>query len=437
MSQNIRVFGLIASALIALVATYVCMIYNIELVNSSISSVSKTMILLTVLIMPIAILASYNNIVHSYTTYIALLLGLELILVYLFSTNDIVLFYVLFELVLLPLYMLLGSYGASTERLRASLLLWTYTFIGSICLLLSIIWLLTMLGSSDLSIMSNYALQLADSSIAWILIAIGIANKIPSVPIHIWLPRAHVQANISTSILLAAVILKLSTYATVLLLIHMLPSSAAYYATLWLVLALISYIHSALATISQIDSKVLIAYSSVAHMSIITIGLHSNSYIGIIGAILLAIAHASSSSALFLIFGQVIYDRLHTRTLYYIRNIVAYAPSLRTILFLAIFVNSATPMSINWLAELYVLIGISYSNLAITFLLGTTIITTALYSFWMYSYMSGNIGNYILYDMTKLELSTLLYILVPNIVLGLSVWLIEPVLMHSAISLLY
>ena len=116
-------------------------------------------------------------------------------------------------------------------------------------------------------------------------------------------------------------------------------------------------------------------------MSIITIGLHSNSYIGIIGAILLAIAHASSSSALFLIFGQVIYDRLHTRTLYYIRNIVAYAPSLRPILFLAIFVNSATPMSINWLAELYVLIGISYSNLAITFLLGTTIITTALYSF--------------------------------------------------------
>lgn len=123
MSQNIRVFGLIASASIALIATYVCMMYNIELVNSSISSISKTMILLTALIMPVTILASYNNIVHSYMSYIALLLGLEVILIYLFSTNDIVLFYVLFELVLLPLYMLLGSYGASTERLRASLLL--------------------------------------------------------------------------------------------------------------------------------------------------------------------------------------------------------------------------------------------------------------------------------------------------------------------------
>lgn len=166
MAYNIRLFGLIASSLIALVAVYICMTFNIELVNGSISNISKTMILLTALIMPIAVLASYNNIVHSYTTYIALLLGLEVILLYLFSTNDIILFYVLFELVLLPLYMLLGSYGASNERLRASLLLWTYTFIGSICLLLSIVWLLTMLGSSDLSILSNYALQLADSNVA-------------------------------------------------------------------------------------------------------------------------------------------------------------------------------------------------------------------------------------------------------------------------------
>jgi NADH-ubiquinone oxidoreductase chain 4 len=131
----------------------------------------------------------------------------------------------------------------------------------------------------------------------------------------------------------------------------------------------------------QIDSKTLIAYSSVAHMAIITVGLHSNSYIGIMGAILLAVAHASSSSSLFIIFGQIIYDRLHTRTIYYLRNIGAYMPSLRTLLLLAIVANCATPGTVNWLAEFYVLIGSTYQNLVVAGLITSTVLLTAAYSF--------------------------------------------------------
>jgi NADH-ubiquinone oxidoreductase chain 4 len=161
----------------------------------------------------------------------------------------------------------------------------------------------------------------------------------------------------------------------------MLSNSTAYYQSLWSWLAIISFIHSSIVTTIQIDSKTLIAYSSVAHMSIITIGLHSNNYIGIIGAIILAIAHASSSSALFIIFGQVIYDRLHTRTIYYIRNISSYMPSLRNLLLFAIIANAATPGTINWLAEFYVLLAAINSNILISFIITSTVLLTAIYSF--------------------------------------------------------
>jgi NADH-ubiquinone oxidoreductase chain 4 len=188
----------------------------------------------------------------------------------------------------------------------------------------------------------------------------------------------------------------------------------------------------------QIDSKTLIAYSSVAHMAIITVGLHSNSYIGILGAILLAIAHASSSSALFIIFGQVLYDRLHTRIIYYLRNIGAYMPSLRTLLLLAIVANSATPGTVNWLAEFYVLIGSTYQNLLVAGLLTSTVLLTAAYSFWMLTYVSGNSsGAYVLADATKAEQTTLLYLLVPNIIIGLYPYLVEASLMDSAVALVY
>ena len=436
-NQLTRLLGLIASSLIAISIAYILATYDIQLSNPSISNTSKLMIVLTTLIIPICFITSYNNIVHKYLTYTMLLLSLELILIGLFSMSDIVLFYVLFELALLPLYQLIGSYGSSNDRLRASILLWSYTFIGSLCMLVSIVWLIINIGTTDINIMNIVGIQLMDTQLIWLLIGIGIANKIPSIPMHIWLPRAHVEANISTSILLAAIILKLSTYASLLLLINILPNSASYYSSIWLTLALISYIHASLATISQVDSKILIAYSSIAHMSIITIGIHSNNYIGLIGAILLAIAHALSSSSLFIIFGQVLYDRLHTRVLYYISNIVAYTPSIRTILLLAIVANSATPTTINWIAELYVLIGISYSNILILSIIATTVIATALYSYWLYSYIVGNSSNYILMDMTQLELSSMLYLLVPNIILGINPWLLEHILIESTISLVY
>jgi NADH-ubiquinone oxidoreductase chain 4 len=381
-TQSTRLTGLLISV-IASAASIVYFMLNgsLGLSQTEISNTSALFIILTCLIIPVCIVASYNNIVHSYGPYIMLLLALEAILVYLFSTGDLIQFYVAFEMALLPLYILVGCYGASTNRIRASLLLWSYTMVGSLCLLVGIVYLILSGGTTDLAQLSIYSLDAYDTRIIWLLFAVGLAIKVPSVPFHIWLPRAHVEANVSSSVLLAAIILKLSTYGSIVLLLNSLLTSTAYYQDLWLWLALVSFLHSSLVTITQIDSKTLIAYSSVAHMAIITVGLHSNNYIAITGAILLAVAHASSSSSLFIVFGQIIYDRLHTRTIYYLRNIGSYMPTTKTLLLLAIVANAATPGTINWLAEFYVLLGATYQNLLVAFIIASTVLLTAAYSF--------------------------------------------------------
>jgi NADH-ubiquinone oxidoreductase chain 4 len=436
--QRIRSLGLFASVLIAV--TYITQSLTSNQLNHfsniELNPISVTFVILTVLIIPVCIMASYNNIVHGYFSYIGLLLTLEAILVYLFATSDLIGFYVAFELALLPLYILVGCYGASSNRLRASLLLWSYTMVGSLCLLVGVIYLIVTSGTSNLNLLP-ILIDLNDTRIIWILFAIGLAIKVPSVPFHIWLPRAHVEANVSSSILLAAIILKLSTYGSLLLLLNVLTSATAYYQDLWLWLALVSFLHSSIVTMVQIDSKTLIAYSSVAHMAIITVGLHSNSYIGILGAIILAIAHASSSSSLFIIFGQVLYDRLHTRTIYYLRNIGTYMPSLRALLLLTIVANSGTPGTINWLAEFYVLIGSTYQNLVVASVITSTVLLTAAYSYWMFTYLSNHSSNYVLSDATKIEQTTLLYLLIPNLIIGIYPSVIEGYLIESCCTLLY
>lgn len=455
--NNLRNFGLIASVVVCLlylmhglqiIGANTKLAYLLQFGNTSLSfnlsNTGQLLLVLTVLVWPIAILASWNNLLHSYGTYLALLFSLEAVLIYLFLTDNVITFYILFELSLLPLYLLVGQFGASTERLRASKLLWTYTFLGSLCLLVAIVWLLSIFGTTNFTTLNLVLTQQYDSNtlnLVWFLIALGIANKVPTVPVHIWLPKAHVQANVSTSIILAAIILKLSTYATLVLLLNFMPNASAYWAAIWLTFGLVSYIHASIATLSQIDSKVLAAYSSVAHMSLITIGLHSNNYYCIVGGILLALAHASSSAALFALFGQILYDRLHNRLFYYMRNVSAYAPSLRIMLLLTMLANSGLPGSINWIAEFSILTGAAYTNLFVAIILSTTIFTSALYSFWPYAFATAGIAvnnkfTY-LFDLTKLEASMLIYLLIPNIIFGINVWLIEPLVLTDAISLLY
>ncbi len=314
--------------------------------------------------------------------------------------------------------------------------------IGSLCILLGSIYLIQSSGTSDMEYLTIGLSDALDTRWPWVLSAIGLAIKIPSVPVHIWLPRAHVEANVTTSILLAAIILKLSTYGTIVQLLYILTSSSAYYQDLWLWLAVVSFVHSSLVTSAQVDTKVLIAYSSVAHMAIVTVGLHSNRIEAIVGAILLAVAHAFSSGALFVLFGQVVYDRLHTRVIYYLRSLGTYMPRFRFLMLVAIVANAGTPGSLNWAAELYVLMGAVHQSMIVAVLMASTVLLTAVYSFWLFTAVSSNPApsdgtTLALTDCTRSEVSSLGYLLVPSFILGLAPYLVERRILVDALSMLY
>jgi NADH-ubiquinone oxidoreductase chain 4 len=276
-----------------------------------IDGISLLFVELTIYLIPIAILSTWNTVTHNNVSQLILLLLLESILIVVFTSLDLIIFYVSFEAVLIPLFIIIVLHGSTEGRIRASMLLFLYTLTGSFFMLLSILKLYSVGGTSDMLLLSIIGPELTPEFQRWIWIGIffSIAIKSPLVPVHLWLFRAHAESSLAGSILLAGIILKLSTYAYLRLLIPILPDACEYFRPLVLTLACVSLIHGSLATLRQTDSKVFVAYSSVAHLAVIILGLSSGTTNGIIGSILLSIAHGLISPALFIIVGGILYDR--------------------------------------------------------------------------------------------------------------------------------
>lgn len=234
-------------------------------------------VLLTAFTMPICVLASWSNVQHSVKSYMIALLVLQSLLTTAFVVQDLLLFYVFFEAVLVPLFVLVGVWGASADRVRAAFLLFLYTLLGSLFMLLAFIVIASATGTTDLQVLSLAGVNFAKQQWLWIAIFASLAVKTPLLPVHIWLSRAHVQASVAVSMILAGLVLKLATYAYVRILLPMLPEASSYYAPLVQTVCVVTLIYSSLTTLRQTDFKVLVAYSSVAHMSVVVIGLFSNS----------------------------------------------------------------------------------------------------------------------------------------------------------------
>lgn len=275
------------------------------------------------------------------------MLILQSMLTAVFLVQDLLLFYVFFEAVLVPLFVLVGVWGASADRVRAAFLLFLYTLFGSLFMLLAFIAITSMAGTSDLQVLSLAGVNFEKQKLLWLAIFASLAVKTPLLPVHIWLSRAHVQASVAVSMLLAGLVLKLATYAYVRILLPILPEASAYYGPLVQTICVITLIYSSLTTLRQTDFKVLIAYSSVAHMAVVVIGLFSNSMQGIEGALLLSIGHGFVSPALFYCLGGVLYDRYHTRQLRYYRGLVQYMPIFAILLFVFVLGNMSTPLTLN------------------------------------------------------------------------------------------
>src|SRR6266403_2385367 len=339
-----------------------------------------------------------------------------------FVSLDLLLFYVFFESVLPILFIVIIIFGHGNDRFRSAFLLFLYTLAGSLPMLLSILVIYSYIGSTDFQLISLYEISLDSQKLLWLGFFIAFAVKTPLYPFIIWLPKAHADSPLAGSIILAATILKLATYGYMRVLINFLPDATNYFSPLVQTVAVIAIIYASLSTIIQQDTKRLIAYSSIAHMGVVVLGLFSNTIQGIEGGILLALAHGFVSPALFICVGGIIYDRTGTRVINYIRGLVTYMPVFTILFFMFTLANTGIPLSLNFLGEQLSLIGIWQQNPIIAALGATGIVLSACYSLFLYNRLSyGNLSPLLtpVKDLNRREYYLLISLLIPTFILGI------------------
>ena len=378
-------------------------------------------IVLTTLIFPICILSSWKNIRKNLKEYMLLLLIMESLLLLVFSTLDLLLFYIFFESILIPMFLMIGIWGSRRRKIRASYLLFFYTLFGSVLMLVAIMAIYAQTGTTDYQ-----TLLLADFSenkqkFLWLAFFLSFASKIPMVPVHIWLPEAHVEAPTTGSVILAGILLKMGSYGFIRFSLPLFPYASLYFTPLVYMIATVSIIYTSLTAIRQTDLKRIIAYASIAHMNLIMLGLFSLNIQGIEGSLIQMISHGVVSSALFLCVG-VVYDRHHTRLLKYYSGMVLVMPVFISIFLLFTFANAALPGTCNFVGELLLFTGIFQDNVFITIFAATGIILSGAYSLWLFNRIAyGNLKIQHIKgfsDITKREFHVLLPLIFLTIFLG-------------------
>ena len=413
---------------------------NLYHLNFGIDSISLYFVLLTTFVTPIALLSNYTNITNNLKFFLISFLILESLQICAFVSLDLLLFYIFFESVLPVLFIVIVIFGHGTDRFRSAFLFFLYTLAGSLPMLLSILTIYSYIGSTDFQLLSLYEINIDFQKVLWLGFFIGFAIKTPLYPFIIWLPKAHADSVLAGSILLAATILKLATYGYLRVLINFLPDATHYFSPLVQTICIISIIYSSFSTIVQQDTKRVIAYSSIAHMGVVVLGLFSNTLQGIEGAILLSIAHGFVSPALFICVGGVIYDRTHNRIIQNMTGLATYMPVFTILFFIFTLANTGLPLSLNWLGEVMSLMGVWNIN-PITAIFGASgIVLSAVYSLFLYNRLS--YGTYspnlqILKDINRREFFLLLALLIPTFLLGIFPNVILETLHMSITSLLY
>ena len=387
-----------------------------------VDSISILFILLTTFIYPLCVLTSWNNIKENFKEFIIIFLMMESLLLIVFTVLDLFLFYIFFESILIPMFLIIGVWGSRRRKVRASYLFFLYTLLGSVLMLLAILVIYLQVGTTDYQVLLLTNFSENTQKLLWMAFFISFASKIPMVPVHIWLPEAHVEAPTIGSVILAGILLKLGSYGFIRFSIPLFSFGAIYYSPIVYTIATISIIYTSLTAIRQTDLKRIIAYASIAHMNLIMLGIFSLNIQGVAGSIVQMISHGIVASALFLCVG-VVYDRHHTRLLKYYSGLVQVMPVFITLFLIFTFANAALPGTCNFVGEVMLFTGIFQDNIFITVLASLGIILSGAYSLWLFNRIAyGNIKiNFIknFVDLNKREFMVFLPLVFLTIFLGI------------------
>ncbi|VAW04587.1 NADH-ubiquinone oxidoreductase chain M [hydrothermal vent metagenome] len=350
--------------------------------HMGIDGISILLVMLTTFIMPIVILTGWDTIKDRVKEYLIAFLILETLMIGVFCALDIVLFYLFFEGGLIPMFLIIGVWGGK-NRIYASYKLFLYTLLGSVLMLLAMLYMYFQAGTTDIPSLMEY--DFAVSAQTWLFLAFfaSFAVKMPMWPVHTWLPDAHVQAPTAGSVILAGILLKMGGYGFLRFSLPMFPVASVDLAWLIYTLSVIAIIYTSLVALMQRDMKKLIAYSSVAHMGFVTLGIFAFNSQGIEGAIMVMLAHGLVASALFLCVG-VIYDRLHTREIDRYGGLVNIMPKYALTFMFFTMASVGLPGTGNFIGEILVLIGLFKVSILTAVLATTGLILGAAYMLWLY-----------------------------------------------------
>ena len=396
-------------------------------------------VLLTTIITPIALLSNWTSITQNARSYVVIILLLETLLLAVFLVLDILLFYIFFESILPPLFILIGLFGSS-NKVRASFYLFLYTLLGSLFLLLSILTMSSIMGTTDFDALYKTNFNYSTQLFLFYGIFIAFAVKTPTIFLNTWLLKAHVESPLGGSILLAAIVLKLSLYGIFRLILPLLPKASLDYTYIIYLIGVITIIYASLSTLRTIDVKELIAYSSVSHAAVYLIGVFSNTIQGIEGGIALGLAHGFVSSGLFICAGGVLYDRSATRLISFYKGMAQVMPLFSILFFILSLGNCGVPLTLNFVGEFMSLYGVFERLPLLGIFASSSIVFSAAYTIYMFNRIvfGGTFSKFFevnISDVNKREFFILFTLVTLTIILGIYP---APVLdgLHYSVSLL-
>ncbi len=385
-----------------------------------IDGISILFIILTTFITPLCVLSVNSTIKTRLKDFLIAILIMESLMIGVFCSLDLVIFYLFFEGGLIPMFLIIGIWGGD-KRVYSAFKFFLYTLLGSVLMLIAIISIYWITGTTDVVYLYSIGLDAKYQNLLWLAFFSSFAVKTPMWPVHTWLPDAHVEAPTAGSVLLAAILLKMAGYGFIRFSLGLFPLASDYFVPLIFTLSLIAIIYTSLVALMQEDMKKLIAYSSVAHMGYVTLGIFTFTQQGLEGSIFQMISHGLVSAALFFSVG-VLYERMHTRLIVNYGGLVSIMPKYAVVLMVFTLAAVGLPGTSGFVGEFLILMGAFKKNVFVAIIASLGVILAAAYMLWMYKrIIFGEILKNELkkiYDLNKIEILILSLLVIPIIFFG-------------------